>query len=98
MVLIRLVVITIWVLAFLAGHVNWTARVTAVHRLPNTAVFEFPQLDRAQPAAERLQPSRDLYGNEVDDAVGEYLIDPRGDVYEQHAPDTAVLKLGPAGV
>jgi hypothetical protein len=32
MVLIRLVVITMWVLAFLAGHVNWTARVTAVHR------------------------------------------------------------------
>jgi hypothetical protein len=30
--------------------------------------------------------------------VGEYLIDPRGDVYEQHAPDTALLKLGPAGV
>jgi hypothetical protein len=30
--------------------------------------------------------------------VGEYLVDPGGGLYEQHAPDTALLKLGPAEV
>jgi hypothetical protein len=35
----------------------------------------------------------DVYGNEIDDAVGDYRIDPHGDLYESHAPDTALLKL-----
>ena len=39
----------------------------------------------------------DLYGNDVSDAVGDYRVDPSGELYEGHAPDTAVLKLGPAG-
>ena len=41
------------------------------------------------------QPRIDIYGNQVDPAVGDYRIDPRGGLYERHAPDTAVLKLGP---
>jgi hypothetical protein len=35
----------------------------------------------------------DIYGNDVDDAVGKYRVDPRGELYEGHAPDTALLKL-----
>jgi hypothetical protein len=39
----------------------------------------------------------DLYGNDISNAVGGYRVDPYGELYEEHAPDTAVLKLGPAG-
>ena len=47
----------------------------------------------------RFSESRvDLYGNDISNAVGGYRVDPYGELYEEHAPDTAVLKLGPAGV
>ena len=39
-------------------------------------------------------PRTDVYGNPVDRAVGGYRVDLRGDLYEEHNPDTAVLKLG----
>lgn len=48
--------------------------------------------DLAPTAAE---PHFDLYGNEIEDAVGDYRIDPRGDVYERHSPDTEVPRLPP---
>jgi len=37
---------------------------------------------------------KDVYGNEIAPAVTDYLIDPYGEMYESHAPDTALLKLG----
>ena len=40
-------------------------------------------------------PNLDIYGNEVERAVGGYRADPLGELYEEHNPDTAVLKLGP---
>jgi hypothetical protein len=40
-------------------------------------------------------PITDLYGNRVERAVGGYRVDVRGDLYEEHNPDTAVLELGP---
>ena len=42
---------------------------------------------------ERAEPHIDLNGNEIDDAVGDYRIDGRGEMYEHHAPDTALLHL-----
>ena len=39
----------------------------------------------------------DRCGNEVSNAVGDYRIDQQGDLYERHAPDVAVEKLGPPG-
>ena len=39
-------------------------------------------------------PNTDIYGNRVERAVGGYRVDPRGDLYEEHNPDTAVLELG----
>jgi hypothetical protein len=38
-------------------------------------------------------PRIDLSGNEVDDAVSDYRVDMRGEMYERHAPDTALLRL-----
>jgi len=39
------------------------------------------------------EPRTDLNGNEIDDAVGDYRVDRRGEMYERHAPDTALLHL-----
>jgi len=40
-------------------------------------------------------PNLDIYGNQVERAVGGYRADPLGELYEEHNPDTAILKLGP---
>jgi hypothetical protein len=37
----------------------------------------------------------DIRGNEVDDAVGDYRVDRRGDEYEEHSPETEISRLGP---
>jgi len=39
------------------------------------------------------EPRVDLNGNEVDAAVGDYRVDTRGEMYERHAPDTALIHL-----
>src|SRR3954462_2977226 len=36
-------------------------------------------------------PRVDLNGNEIDEAVSDYRVDGRGELYERHAPDTALL-------
>jgi len=64
----------------------------------NTAVSAF---DTARLMREReatiAQPRVDRYGNEISDAVGDYRVDGHGELYENHAPDTAVLKLASPG-
>ena len=51
------------------------------------------------PVADRSPDRRiDRYGNEIETAVGDYRVDPRGEVYERHAPDTALPNLPPPGV
>ena len=40
-----------------------------------------------------VEPRVDLNGNEIDVAVGDYRVDPRGELYERHAPDTALIHL-----
>jgi hypothetical protein len=49
--------------------------------------------DRSEDASS-TSPAVDLYGNEIERAVGDYRIDFRGDIYETHAPDTAITELG----
>jgi hypothetical protein len=39
------------------------------------------------------EPRVDLNGNEIDAAVGDYRVDTRGEMYERHAPDTALIHL-----
>ena len=48
-----------------------------------------------KPEARQETPRRDLYGNVVEDAVGDYRLDLHGETYEHHAPDIEVTKLGP---
>jgi len=40
-------------------------------------------------------PHLDVYGNEIEDALTDYRIDPAGDIYERHSPETEVARLGP---
>ena len=37
---------------------------------------------------------RDVYGNLIAPAVADYFVDPYGEMYESHAPDTALPELG----
>ena len=39
------------------------------------------------------EPQVDLNGNEINAAVGDYRVDRGGEMYERHAPDTALLHL-----
>ncbi len=40
-------------------------------------------------------PRLDLHGNVIERAVGDCRTDPYGDLYERHAPDTAIPTLRP---
>jgi hypothetical protein len=60
-------------------------------------IIERPGISAPAPSAPA--PSRiDLYGNEVEDAVGDYRIDFDGEVYERHSPDTDVARLASPSV
>jgi len=37
----------------------------------------------------------DVFGNEVEEAVCDYRVDVRGDLYERHSPETEVPRLRP---
>jgi hypothetical protein len=39
-----------------------------------------------------------MYGNEVEDAMSDYRIDHDGDLYERHAPHTALPEPARPGV
>ena len=53
------------------------------------------RIDFDQRPTETAEPRMDRFGNEVDDAIGDYRIDTRGNVYESHSPETAISILGP---
>lgn len=84
---------------FAAGHV-WTTRsatrqmhASTRHAPDTTSVID--NASRALPDRDHdwAEPRLDLNGNEIDEAVGDYRIDARGEMYERHAPDTALLHL-----
>ena len=72
-----------------------TQQVVSPPRLtvPTTAVLD--NAARELPADDETwaEPRVDLNGNEIDEAVGDYRVDSRGEMYERHAPDTALLHL-----
>ena len=91
MITLRVWFVMIILATVLAGGTLWSA-VRPAASFPvsesNTAILG---LLRAEPA--KSEPRVDLYGNEIQDAVGDYRVDPRGDTYESHAPDTEVTRL-----
>lgn len=72
-----------------------TTQVTASFELSSPAITDVPA---ASPKlADQDTPRVDLYGNEVEDAIGDYRVDGTGDLYEAHSPDTEVTRLGAPG-
>ncbi len=107
----RLFVGVLWVFSLLASYEARTSDASVVLAHDTTAIstdttaiststphgtIEIGPIIEIRPAA----PERrfDVYGNEVDDAFGDYRSDDRGDVYERHSPDTAVLRLSSPSV
>jgi hypothetical protein len=50
-----------------------------------------PKLHRARP--DGTESVVDLYGNEVDEAIATYSLDPTGSLYEVHSPQTELPRL-----
>jgi hypothetical protein len=95
MVRFQLLAVLIWVLAFLAGRHIWVAPVPTES---SPTVYRAPLVVGIEDTAAEAEPHLDVHGNQVDEAVGDYRVDPLGDLYERHSPDTALLKLGAPGV
>jgi hypothetical protein len=94
---LHVIAVVVWVLVLVAAHEVYraTSVITRVEVVkPDTpSVTTWYRVTQGEGAAPRV----DLYGNEVHEAVGDYRVDRRGELYERHAPDTAVLRLRPPG-
>ena len=66
----------------------WTVTVTSSPILMPSDYLDTPAV------SEDTGPLLDLFGNEIETAVGDYRVDVLGELYERHAPDTAIAKLG----
>lgn len=88
----------IWVASLLAGrhaagpafpspNAATSAETTIRPLTPAGEVVGVPSLEAAHPAV-------DLVGNEIEHAIADYRIDRGGIVYERHAPETTVERLG----
>ena len=92
MITLRVWFVLISVTTILAGGTVWSAvvRPAAAFQLdPSTTGTDLLQSN--SPSA--VEPRVDVYGNEIHNAVGDYRIDPAGDVYENHSPDVEVTRL-----
>jgi hypothetical protein len=97
----RVWIVTIGMLIVFALCEMWVQRSTVLSQ--HAIAFPPPHtttsvLDIGAPASQQrdddwAEPRVDLNGNEVDAAVGDYRVDRRGEMYERHAPDTALIHL-----
>jgi len=95
----------VWAMVLAAAMVSGVSMVwtrDSVQRLPPAVAQPTSQTTtvidsraRALPTADNdwSEPRVDLNGNEIDAAVSDYRVDGRGELYERHAPDTALLHL-----
>lgn len=92
MITLRVWFVMIVTATLLAGGTVWSAvvRPASSFQLLAPSIGVAGPSDTVQAPAE---PRVDVYGNEIEDAIGDYRIDPRGDVYESHSPDTEVTHL-----
>ena len=100
----RVWILTIGLLIVFALCEVWMQRFTVYSQYSQRAII-FPSpdtttsvLDVGSPALPQrdedwAEPRVDLNGNEIDEAVGDYRVDRRGEMYERHAPDTALIHL-----
>jgi hypothetical protein len=80
----RVIVGLLWLTMLIVVAGAWSAGASSVEK---------PGISLLEPVAP-TPPRVDLYGNEVENAIGDYRIDFDGEVYERHSPDTEVARLG----
>jgi hypothetical protein len=90
-VLLVVVVVIICCAAFASSTVSST-RIDLPARAVAAAAADAPGQRRAVPNA--VDGAVDLYGNEVNDAIATYSLDPGGSLYEVHSPQTELPRLG----
>src|SRR5262245_16327493 len=100
----RAITVLIVVAVLIAGREMWKSVVTPAEAHVFRAVSHTTSVpdSNTQDKQDQMRdddvarPDVDLFGNEVDKALGDYRVDIRGDIYERHSPDTEVPKLRPA--
>ena len=97
----RVWMVVIGLLIVVAFSEGWVQR-SSVHsqralafppRSTTTSVLDVGASALPQRDDDWAEPRVDLNGNEIDAAVGDYRVDTRGEMYERHAPDTALIHL-----
>jgi len=86
----RVIVGLLWLTILIVVAGSWSAGAAR----PYDASAPLATYSDAFGAGAAAPPRVDLYGNEVEEAVGDYRIDGRGDIFERHSPDTEVTQLG----
>jgi hypothetical protein len=98
---VRVVLVLIWVTAFLSGRALFDISTAVSEGAGLQQRAEMPRVREisadVRPRPTSSGPRLDLYGNPIDEAISDYRVDGRGDMYERHAPDTALLRLGSPG-
>jgi hypothetical protein len=96
----RVIVGFLWLMILMTVAGGWTVGGSRhyVHGLAPSNTRTAPVLDDTRysegfGAQSAAPPRLDLYGNEIENAIGDYRIDIRGDIYERHSPDTEVTRL-----
>jgi hypothetical protein len=94
---LRCVVVRIGVVALGLAFVLAATRAAMVPDVspPRSSATTLPasHLESEQSVPETAEPRIDRFGNEVNDAVGDYRIDSGGNVYESHSPETEITPL-----
>ena len=96
----RALLVAVGLVSLLTGSTMWAkhamaAPITVVRpHVDSTAVLDNVVKSGTVHDDDWAEPRVDLNGNEIDDAVGDYRVDPRGEMYERHAPDTVLPRLG----
>ncbi len=96
----RVIVGLLWLTILVVAAAAWSAGASRSRaQAPPPSTRTSPVLDDAANAGAvfggdaAAEPLYDLYGNAIEEAVGDYRVDFRGATYERHSPDTEVTQL-----
>jgi hypothetical protein len=104
MMTVRVAIAVLWAASFAAGReISFSQPASPIDATSAEVTGSAPAMAgevtrgsqrEARDPENSADPTLDLFGNEIEEAVADYRIDLRGSVYERHSPDTAVAKLG----
>ena len=96
---VRVAIGMIWVISLLFGrgvwHSAWPISASSAAAVQDTtSISDGVKGESSSVGHDREQPELDLFGNEIERAIGDYRVDRRGGMYERHSSDTVVPRLG----